>query len=374
MRAKAVIGVVILIAMLFSSIGIGFSSTNSGNSAKNSTVMRDLNSGLVAYWNFDEGSGNILHDVSGNGNDGTIYGATWVRGVKGYALRFDGENDYVDVPDSSLLDLTGDFTLIVWVNEFSHAQGQPYENHILSKHKPDVNSDGSWRFSIGKNDIPFFISYPPYTDYQSRPHIYANTSLSINAWHFVALTFSKEGKYAAFYIDGKMTAQGRIDFEIENTPRDLFIGAENGEKNYFNGTIDEVRIYNRALSADEIKQLYEQYVSQPNNPGGNGMNYLWYIIAGAVVAAVIAIVLVMMKKKGAKSQPQSYYGYPPQYPPQPPQQGQQPPPQQTQPPPPQSVGMITVTCPYCGFTSQIPTSMRRQWVQCPNCGNQFQVQ
>ena len=226
--------------------------------------MATNNNGLVAYWDFDEGSGDILHDKSGNGNDGTINGATWVDGVKGKALEFDGESDYVEVPDSPLLDLTGDFTLVAWVNEFSHAQHQPYENHILSKHEPDVNSDGSWRFSIWENDVPCFVTYPPYTDYQTRPHVSANTSLSINAWHFVALTYSKDGKYA-FYVDGKMTGAGEINFEIENTAKDLFIGSENGEKNYFDGIIDEVRIYNRSLGADEIKQLYSDIGTPSTN-------------------------------------------------------------------------------------------------------------
>ncbi len=136
---------------------------------------------------------------------------------------------------------------------------------------------------------------------------------------------------------------------------------------------------------------------QNTSPNGPDNSWLW-IVLGAVIAAVVLIVLILMKKKSTKSQPQSYYGYPPQYPQQPPQQVQQPPPQQTQPPqyqqtgyppppppssqggfvnktqtPSQSMGMITVTCPVCGFTSQMPESMRGQLVQCPKCGNQFQV-
>ena len=134
---------------------------------------------------------------------------------------------------------------------------------------------------------------------------------------------------------------------------------------------------------------------QNTSPNGPGNSWLW-IVLGAVIAAVVLIVLILMKKKSTKSQPQSYYGYPPQYPQQPPQQGQHPPPQQTLPPPyqqtgypppppppgefankpqppPQTTGMITVTCPYCGFVLQIPENMRGQWIQCPKCGNQFQV-
>ncbi|MFQ6061937.1 MAG: hypothetical protein ACE5J9_02015 [Methanosarcinales archaeon] len=52
---------------------------------------------MVAEWHFDEGSGNIVKDTSGNGNDGTIHGAIWTTGISGKALRFDGNNDYVEV-------------------------------------------------------------------------------------------------------------------------------------------------------------------------------------------------------------------------------------------------------------------------------------
>ncbi|MFQ6120757.1 MAG: hypothetical protein ACE5KE_12850 [Methanosarcinales archaeon] len=57
--------------------------------------------GTVAYWTFDEGSGNIAHDISGNGNDGSVYGASWTSGKVGKALDFDGSNDYVDTHQAS---------------------------------------------------------------------------------------------------------------------------------------------------------------------------------------------------------------------------------------------------------------------------------
>jgi len=62
-----------------------------------------LDDGLVGYWSFNEGSGTIAHDYSGNGNDGTINGgATWVAGISGYALSFDGFNDYLDLKKNEL--------------------------------------------------------------------------------------------------------------------------------------------------------------------------------------------------------------------------------------------------------------------------------
>jgi len=58
--------------------------------------------GLVAYWSFDEGSGNTLHDLSGNENHGTIYGAVWTGGKSGNALYFDGDDDYVEIPADNI--------------------------------------------------------------------------------------------------------------------------------------------------------------------------------------------------------------------------------------------------------------------------------
>jgi len=71
--------------------------------------------GLVAEWHFDEGSGSVLEDSSGNGNDGVIYGATWVEGKYGKALSFDGVDDYVDFGNDASLNVEC-ITLEAWVN------------------------------------------------------------------------------------------------------------------------------------------------------------------------------------------------------------------------------------------------------------------
>ncbi len=84
------------------------------------SVKYDLNCGLVAYWNFDEGSGNILHDVSGHGNDGTIHSATWVQGVKGSALRFDGTHSFVDCGNNTSLNVYSAITIAAWFHPITN--------------------------------------------------------------------------------------------------------------------------------------------------------------------------------------------------------------------------------------------------------------
>jgi len=79
-------------------------------------VQAQSDDGLVAEWHFDEGYGSVLKDSSGNGNDGTIYGATWVDGKFGKALSFDGVDDYVDCGNDRIFDFgTNTFTIETWV-------------------------------------------------------------------------------------------------------------------------------------------------------------------------------------------------------------------------------------------------------------------
>jgi hypothetical protein len=94
-------------------------------------------SDLVAEWHFDEGSGNIVKDSSGNGNDGTIYGAAWAQGKLGKALRFDGSNDYVSVSDHPNLEFSPCITVEAWVNidNYPAYAGNPYGPISCSVHR-----------------------------------------------------------------------------------------------------------------------------------------------------------------------------------------------------------------------------------------------
>ena len=78
--------------------------------------VKSLGTGPVGYWRFDEGSGTTAIDSSGKGNTGQIHGAQWIQGVAGKALRFDGIGDYVSIPHSSSLDISGhEITVEYWL-------------------------------------------------------------------------------------------------------------------------------------------------------------------------------------------------------------------------------------------------------------------
>ena len=533
MKSKIVIWGLLLVL-----IASGFAGFTTHGTQENHPSTRDLNSGLVAYWDFDDGSGNILHDKSGNGNDGTIYNATWVKGVSGDALSFDGVDSYVEVKSNkNLAPVT--YTVNIWFKPHNptYLSG---DEEIITKGINKLYYQIQWggEYANDDNEVEFWYE----DQYDSDYYLYSNP-VKVGAWHMATMVYS-EGKLTV-YVDGTYVAENQFDVSPYDSGEDLYIG--HGDSGYFNGTIDEARIYNRLLSSEEVKGLYYQYVPKspgnlqasmgrkwidirwdkpenantvglsgydvyrsmdgvnyekigevsnekfndknvvegrtyyyyvvgknangvegnksenlkvnfvlppispgnvnanyedekvvvswnaPNDDGGAGIDgytvyrsedgvhyekigvtssdtrvyydsnveggktyyyyvtaanrvgesdksnevsisipgfpWIWLIIALIVIGAVIGIVIAMMKRK-KRENVQSI----------PPSEGggfQKVSEQQLQPlsQPHQSAqaGMITVTCPYCGFTSQVPQNMRGQWVKCPKCGNQFQI-
>jgi len=162
-------------------------------------------------------------------------------------------NDYVEVnnPESLNLDSSTDFTFTAWIKAemiqkaypaiFGRRNPDPYNGYILYLHD-------NGKLSVQLND-------GSYTNYYST-----SDDLPYNAWHHVATTGDRDG-YLIFYVDGAPKGQDDISNKgnIDSTAN-LFIGWEerNPTDTYFNGTVDDVRIYDRALSAEEIWQLYQQ--------------------------------------------------------------------------------------------------------------------
>ena len=220
-------------------------------------ITLDLNDGLVGYWSFDEGSGNIAYDYSGNGNDGTIYGgAQWVLGISGYGIMFDDIDDYIVVPDSNSLDISEDISISVWINLESISGLHP----ILSKGP----TSGDYGYYMGGGSY-----YPPcQTSFQLYPSgggtgfwLDSIETLSVENWYHLVVT--REGTSAKIYINGEIDNTGScFSSSIQTTDHPLDIGAHHYYGDLFHGIIDEVRIYDRVLNDDEIEYLYE-------HPGGD---------------------------------------------------------------------------------------------------------
>jgi len=176
------------------------------------------------------------------------------KGKIGQALKFDGVDDYVDVgdPASEVLDFgTGNFSLAAWIN----VKAKSGALRIINKR--DTASQKGYEMYIenGNNNLSLFISNGVNTFGNSGD---STINLRDGNWHYVVVTFDRGGN-ANYYTDNKIGTPRNIsasgNSSISNT-QDVHIGMYNTATNYFLGLIDEVRVYNRALSASEVKALY----------------------------------------------------------------------------------------------------------------------
>jgi concanavalin A-like lectin/glucanase superfamily protein/Big-like domain-containing protein/glucose/sorbosone dehydrogenase/Calx-beta domain-containing protein len=198
--------------------------------------------GLVAAFDFSEGTGTTTVDRSGAGNTGTIAGATWVTtGRYGNALSFDGINDWVTVGDSNSLDLTTGMTLEAWV----------YPTAL-----------SGWRTAILK-ETAGGLAYSVYAhDNAPRPAVTTSiggadasavgtASLLLNVWTHLAATY--DGATLRLYVNGGQVGTLARSGSMAVSTRVLRIGGNAVWGEYFSGRIDEVRVYNRTLSQVEIQ-------------------------------------------------------------------------------------------------------------------------
>ena len=202
---------------------------------------------IVGLWLLDEGSGDVAVDISGNGNDGTIEGAKWVDGVSGSALEFDGAS-HVEIPASETTDDYVDgFTYLLWVQPTANP---PNANTRLIErdwHNPTIQ--------IGPAD--FYGSIEINGD-QAVSHVRGGI-WSMNEWSFVALTW--DGSTLSLYVDDEMVGDAELgtpDFTKANNQGAIWLAQWKGGAGWdFVGVIDEVGVFNAALSHDDINSIRE---------------------------------------------------------------------------------------------------------------------
>jgi hypothetical protein len=203
-----------------------------------------LAGGLIAAFGFEEGSGETAGDSSGAGNSGTISGATWTTsGRFGGALSFDGTSSVITVNDSALLDLTNGMTLEAWVKPSSFTGWRT----ILYKENPGAGM--AWSLYASDSNAPPAI----YSATSGNPwrHVTGVAMLTLNAWAHVAGTYN--GSMLKIYVNGVMVRSVAAVGDMITTEGPLRIGGHSISSQFFKGLIDEIRIYNRALSQSEIQ-------------------------------------------------------------------------------------------------------------------------
>ena len=217
-------------------------------------------SGLVGYWRFEEGgNSNFTIDYSGwnntaylnnmnqsgNNMNGSIPSG-WTTGRFGNALGFDGGNDYVNISNSPSLNPTQAITVSLWI-KWNNNTNQ-YQHPII---KGTSNGPGGYDIFVTRDGgNPFAKLNVSGTSQQQN----FNQPLSIGTWTYIAFTY--DGSIIRTYFNGVPGGTLSVSGSISTTSDDLRIGNGGSSSLYFNGTIDEVRIWNRSLTADEIKELY----------------------------------------------------------------------------------------------------------------------
>ncbi len=217
-----------------------------------SSVHHALGAYAVGVWDFNEGSGGTAGDASGFDNDGTLNNfpaSPWTDDTpsgKSYALSFDGNDDYVRVADDSSLRITGDLTISWWgkADSFEGTRGVLGKSY-LGEYSIEFRTNGSRILFFQGNGIiydPVYNLYPPENN--------------LNTWYYYAIVRNESEKKVYLYQNGVEVSNLTYSINVTESSRVLRIGDWSHGGRYFDGTIDDVRIYEQALSSAQIRKLY----------------------------------------------------------------------------------------------------------------------
>ena len=232
-------------------------------------IAYDYNRGEpVGYWALDEGAGSIARDFSGNGINGTITigasgsqtttTAAWTNGSSGkfgYSLNFDGTDDYIDSSmtlNATAVQQAGN-TYMAWVKTAS-ASNKSVLGHSTSTSYSEYNCGG---IETDATHHPYMVIY----NGSAYKTAISTTAINDSAWHHVAGVHDPGTANIYIYVDGKLTGTTAIDGTIScGSMLGLQIGKRHKDVNpaYFSGQIDDVRVYNYVLTADQIKRAMNQ--------------------------------------------------------------------------------------------------------------------
>jgi hypothetical protein len=236
----------------------------------------DVTTGLAGWWKLDDGSGTSAADSSGNGNTGTLTGSPlpgWTTGINGGALNFLASGStYISTGYNTNL---GDFTVCAWFNSSSDTASQrivdkSYSGGFWLGHDT-AGTANKWGGGVEESGAPYGI----------------NVTLNDGVWHHLCSV--RSGTTHTIYGDGGAVTASNT---VSAAPVDgsaLTLGAlTGGGGNYFTGNIDDVRIYNRALNAQDIATLY--YATGPlSGDSGSGLIHYWKLDEGSGTTAADAV-------------------------------------------------------------------------------------
>ncbi|MBB6646633.1 LamG domain-containing protein [Halobellus ruber] len=215
------------------------------------TTIPGPTNGLVSYWPLDSVGDGTAEDIVGT-NDGALNGGvSAVSGEVDGAAAFDGSDDYVNVPDDPSLDLTGALTLAAWVKPSSD---QDNYARILSR---EQSGAGNRQYNLGVDADATDPRTVVDTAGANGVEVSATVTFTDDSWHHAALTFDTSDA-VRLYIDGTEEDSTPVNAPLVSRSSTVKFGAPAHlpGKDFFTGRIDDVRIYDRALSATEVSDLY----------------------------------------------------------------------------------------------------------------------
>ncbi|MBV6518232.1 MAG: hypothetical protein DCC43_07945 [Candidatus Brocadia sp.] len=228
--------------------------------------------GLQAYYTFDEGNGTVVNDSSGNGNNGTITGATWTTGKSGGGLSFDGNNDSVTVPRMN----NDEVSVCAWF--YKNANDTTRHDAIFSGLRASLNTqlrEGfELRFPASAPDrIEFVLVTQDGSGNKSTRIAQGDLVHSVGNWYHVAGTYNKTSGEQKLYVNGGLVhtlLHGAGNTIVPLTLySDMRIGYSRVNNGYFRGAVDEVRLYSRALTNQEILDLFNSPTVSTTSPAEN---------------------------------------------------------------------------------------------------------
>jgi hypothetical protein len=228
-------------------------------------ISSDYN-GIIGLWHMDEGLGGTASDSSGNNHDGTLIpkpiGPIWTNGIVGNALEFEGVDDYVNCGNEPNLDINGDLTVEAWIYPTTLTTHRP----IVSKGETLLDRTQEYALFMFYDELHFRIGTAGKTSHYITL-MEDDAIITPNEWHHVAATI--EGSFGSLYLDGVL-----VDSEFGSGSRlvadnyDTHIGKYRNSPIGFEGSIDEVAIWSKALTPDDILLHYT------NGLIGEGYTYI----------------------------------------------------------------------------------------------------
>jgi len=214
---------------------------------------------LVAHWKFDEGSGGTASDSSGSGNTGTLYNmdeSDWVEGMLNTALDFDGSDDYIEVPDDLSMSFgTGSFSITFWIKQPVYNGGtiliNGSSNNPPSGRRYEIVSTSSYGGStVGA--LVFVID-----DDSNKKYTNSGTTFVSDDWLHCACIHDTSTQRIYIYKNGEEVSSAGADTGDINSPSEpLYIAQNENNGDRFDGMLDDIRLYDYALSDSEIETLY----------------------------------------------------------------------------------------------------------------------